>query len=237
MPMNRTIRRLRRLRRLRHPTILAIIAVATAVFLVQELLGESVTLKYAAVPANISHAWRALLAGHAEPETFGALTTLVTPMFLHGGPDHILFNMIYLWVFGSLVSQHLGKWWALLLFFVTGVGGNVVHILLQPDSPVPMIGASGAVCGLGGVYFGLALRWRLDWPDVWPLARPIPPMQLALFAIVGVVIDFYMMTQRSDGIAHGAHIGGFLTGLAAAALMTQLYQSEEAFQRPRRRRS
>ena len=164
-----------------------------------------------------SHAWTGLLAGQWSLTIVGVLSTLLTALFLHGDIEHLLYNMVFLWAFGSLTSGHLGKWWALGLFFVCGACGNMVQTCMNPNSPIPIIGASGAICGFEGIYLGLAMRWQLPWPDVWPLAHPIPPMQLVAFAVIGVLLDAYSLMNFEQRIAYGAHLGGFLSGVAIAA--------------------
>jgi membrane associated rhomboid family serine protease len=100
---------------------------------------------------------------------------------------------------------------------------------------VPTIGASGAICGFEGVYLGLALRWRLPWAEVWPLAHPVPPMQLGVFALVGFIGDMALLSDHSAHIAYGAHVGGFLSGLAIAAVLTTIYPTRVAFDRARQK--
>ena len=165
-------------------------------------------------------------------ELFSAVARLFTPIFLHGGPGHIVGNMVFLWTFGSLVSRLLGNWWALALCLFCGAAGNLTQIYMSPNSMIPIIGASGSVAGLEGVYFGLALRWILPWPDVFPLAHPIPPAQLVLFALVGIGFDIYSIaTETAAGVAYGAHIGGFASGLLFALLLTSVYGSAESWNR------
>lgn len=190
---------------------------------------------YGAVPSLIQQAFVGLANGHFDFQSVRRMSTLLTAIFVHGDVEHILFNMIYLWVFGYLVSQHLGQWWALAAFLVTGVCGNIVQVCLNLDSPNPIIGASGAVCGFGGIYLGLALRWQLPDPDVWPIAYPIPPLQLGAFALLGFGYDMYMLANQGQHIAYGAHVGGFLAGLAIAGAFTTLYPTDTAYNRSRRR--
>ena len=75
------------------------------------------------------------------------------------------------------------------------------------------------------------MRWQLPWPDVWPLAHPIPPLQLAAFAAIGVLFDAYSLMNFEQRIAYGAHLGGFLSGVMIAALLTQFYLTASAFKR------
>lgn len=216
----------------RYPTIAAVVLLATAVFVFQHIEPE-LTSQYAAVPILVVDAWHELVSGVIDSQTIGRLFTLATPLFLHGDPHHLVYNMAFLWAFGALTSEYFGKWWALGVFLLTGVAGNVAHVYLNSDQHFLLIGASGAVCGFEGVYLGLALHWRLPWPNVWPLARSIPPMQLGLFAIVGFGMDWYGLMNRDCNVAFGAHIGGFITGLAIAMVITRIYPSLESFQSSR----
>lgn len=218
----------------RYPTIFGIICIAAGVFFVDLSNGHPAVLEYGVVPIRVRQAWAALLDGDFGSPTLRVLLTMVTALFLHGSPTHLLMNMVFLWMFGSLTSQFLGKWWALGLFFVCGIGGFVLHVMLNRQSEIPCIGASGAVTGFEGIYLGLILQWRLPWPDVWPLARPIPPGQLGLFAILGIGMDLYGLTQQGQGVAFAAHIGGFVTGLAIAGTITQIYPSEQRWKNHRR---
>ena len=216
------------LRRLPHPTIVALMATAAAVFLFGAAFAPHLMLDYGAVPSKLGAAWEELVGGAWDVSSAAVLLTAVWALFLHASVEHILLNMVFLWVFGTLVSQHLGKWWALGLFFVTGVCGNIVQVCLNLQSDVPIVGASGAVCGMEGVYLGLALRWQLPWPDVWPLAHPIPPGQLAVFAALGAAFDIFALANGNPGIAYGAHVGGFVSGLLVAAVFTQIFPAAPA---------
>lgn len=216
--------------------MIGLIGVTAAIFLLDMSGPQTIAAEYGVMPLRIAQAWTAMLSGNAERETAHVLLTTVTGLFVHSGPPHLIMNMVFLWMFGSLSSQYLGKWWALGSFFVCGIGGFVLHVMLNRDSEIPCIGASGAVMGFEGIYLGLALRWRLSWPDVWPLARPIPPHELGLFAVVGVGADLWGLSQNSQGIAYAAHIGGFVTGLIIAAAITQFYPSSHSWERSRWKR-
>jgi membrane associated rhomboid family serine protease len=220
----------------RHLTILGLIAVAVLVFAVETVRETSFAEDYGLVPSMVVPAFRAVAGGDLSWTTARPLSRLVTSQFVHGGIEHILLNMVFLWAFGYLISQYLGQWWALAIFVICGLCGDIVQIWLDPDSPIPVIGASGAVCGFEGVYFGLALRWQLPWPDVWPLAHPIPPLQLAAFAVVGFLVDVYLLANHGQQVAYGAHIGGFLSGLVIANLVTTVHATLADFRRPKKKR-
>jgi membrane associated rhomboid family serine protease len=220
----------------RHLTILGLIAVAGLVFAVETARETSFAKDYGVVPSIVVPAFRAVVQGDLDLTTAGPQIRLVTALFLHGGIEHIVLNLVFLWAFGYLTSQFLGQGWALAIFVFCGVCGNILQTWLEPDSPIPIIGASGAICGFEGVYFGLALRWQLPWPDVWPLAYPIPPLQLAAFAVVGFLADVFFLTTHDQQIAYGAHVGGFLSGLVIANLLTTVYPDLADWRRPRTKR-
>jgi membrane associated rhomboid family serine protease len=220
----------------RHRSIVGIIAVAAIVFAAEHVRETSFADAGGVIPTNMRAAAAAFWNdGDLSVESMKTFATLVSSIFLHGDPQHILWNMVFLWTFGILTSEILGQWRTLAAFLVTGVCGGILHVLLEPDSSAPMIGASGAVCGLEGVYLGLALRWQLPWAEVWPLAQPVQPLHLALFAVVGFVGDLMLLSNNSGHIAYGAHIGGFLSGLLIAAIVTTLYPTLYAYERSRRK--
>ena len=202
------------------PTVLGLIVLMAVIFLFEEAVG--VDFQYLnARPVAIVNAWSRVCAGEANIAQIGVIATLVTAVFLHGGFEHLLMNMVFLWAFASLASELLGKWHVVWIFLVTGVAGNILQVCLVPDS-YGILGASGAVTGFAGVYIGLASRWRLNWPHVWPLAHPISPMRLAVFALVGVGFDVNRLINGAIGVAFGAHIGGFLCGLLVGFAFTFL---------------
>lgn len=207
--------------------------VCVVVFLIEEIFELQLGGKYGARPIEFQAGWQALLNGNLSFETLvKPLGKLIAPLFLHGSLQHVLGNMVFLWTFGSLVSRQLGNCWAVGLFVVCGALGNVTQIGMNPGSFIPIIGASGGVAGLEGVYLGLMLRWALPWPDVFPLAHPIPPGQLAAFAGIGIAFDLYAVSNAGGGggIAYGAHIGGFASGLVIAILLTSVYATPESWQ-------
>jgi membrane associated rhomboid family serine protease len=219
----------------RYLSILGIIAFAAAVFVFGEMREEPFADEYGAVPAKVVAAFHAIRSGDVSVGALCELATLVTAIFLHAGAEHIVYNMVFLWIFGSLTADYLGQWRALAAFFLCGIMGNVVQVALDPASPIPIVGASGAISGFAGLFFGLALRWQLPWVEVWPVAYPIPPQQLAVVAAIGFAGDMLMITNQDSHIAYGAHLGGFLTGLAIAAIVTTLYPTQYAYDRSRRK--
>lgn len=218
------------IRRIPHPTIAAIVAVCVVVFLVTEAFFPRASFQLGATPALLRRGAEGVAEGTFNAETLKAVGTLFTALVVHAGIEHLAYNMVFLWTFGSLTSQFLGPGRALACFLVCGVCGNLLEVYLNPQSLAPVVGASGAVYGFEGIYLGLALRWELPWPEVWPLAHAVPPMQLGLFALVGVGFDLYALSQHVPrNVAYGAHLGGFCTGLLIALVVTQWYPTRHRY--------
>ncbi len=104
-----------------------------------------------------------------------------------------------------------------ITFVFTAICGGICHVALNPTEQIPMLGASGAVMGFEGLYLGMAVRWRLPDPHVWPIARPVPPSRLVLLAVLGLVMDFAEYLGGGSGVAYGAHLGGFIAGMVLGA--------------------
>jgi membrane associated rhomboid family serine protease len=219
----------------RHLTIIGLIAICAIVFAVEQMQHNSWSKDFGAVPTSIVPAYRELISGHWSLAMARNLSRLVTALFLHADIQHIGYNMVFLWAFGYLTSQILGQWRTLAIFMFCGICGNIFQVWFNADSPVSIIGASGAISGLAGVYLGLAVQWRLPYAEVWPLAHPVPPMQVGAFAILGFIGDMVLLARHDQQIAYGAHLGGLLTGVVIAAVITTVYPAVEAYNRPSRK--
>lgn len=200
--------------------MLALVAIMFTLYFFQALLDEAWYRPWMAVPGNVVASFENLRAGNSTPADLRELSTLLSCAFLHGSMEHVLNNMLFMWIFGALVAELLGHRWMIGIFIATAIGASLTHTLMNRDEFIPMLGASGAVMGFEGAYLGLAVRFKLPNPHIWPMSRPIPPSHLALVAIIGVSIDYAAIMQGMDaGIAYGAHIGGFTTGLLIAGLL------------------
>ena len=89
------------------------------------------------------------------------LSTLVTSMFLHGGWLHLIGNMWYLWIFGDNVEDRMGHGRFIVFYLLCGVAAALTQTIINPDSVVPMVGASGAIAGVMGAYFVLYPKSRI----------------------------------------------------------------------------
>jgi membrane associated rhomboid family serine protease len=184
-----------------------LIVVNALVFLYQVTLG----------PAEL----RLFVASYAVVPAWFWWPSLVTSQFLHGGWMHIIFNMLYLWIFGDNVEDRLGHGRYLVFYLFAGAAAAMLQVLFQPYSLVPMVGASGAIAGVMGAYFVL-----------YPQSRVLTAIFVFLFfdlveipAVFFLGIWFLMQllsgvgslgsNANSGGVAFWAHVGGFVIGAAA----------------------
>jgi membrane associated rhomboid family serine protease len=178
----------------------------------QELLDGSIC-SLGAIPGEITG--RAVGRGPCPP---GGLTwpTLVTSMFLHGGWMHLIGNMWFLWIFGNNVEDSMGRFRFLVFYLLTGLVAAGTQILLNPTSPLPTVGASGAIAGVMGAYIVLYPRARVATLFFFIIFFRI--FQVPAWVILGYWILIQVVSQASSagtggGVAYGAHIGGFLAGV------------------------
>jgi len=179
------------------------------------------------VPQNVVGAWEAFRAGDSTKESLLILATTFTSAFLHGDVGHLLMNMLFLWIFGVVVFELCGSRWLILVFVITAVGGSIGQIMLDPESFIKVLGASGAVMGLEGFYFGLAVQRPRPNSHVWPLARPVNSGELAAAGAIGIALDFLGVLSPGQRIAYGAHIGGFVTGMLLSLVADRLIPQGE----------
>ncbi len=212
----------------RYLTLITIIAVCGAIFFVEQSRHRSFDDEWGSSSPKLGVAWEHLRSGQLGREDLRQFSTLVTYTFLHGDIEHIVYNMVFLWMFGVLACELLGQWTTLWIYFACGIGGAITQALMVRDA-APAIGASGAISGLQGLYLGLALRWHLPSAKVWPLAYAVPPMQMVVLGVIGFVGDLVLFQMRGDNIAHGAHMGGLLTGLLIAAVLTSIYPTLSSY--------
>jgi len=120
--------------------------------------------KMGAIPYEITHfkALSLVIMESREPLTrLSPPLTLIVSMFMHGGIFHLVFNMLYLWIFGNNIEDYLGHARFILFYLLSGLGASLAHILFHPNSQVPMIGASGAIAGILGAYLILYPQARV----------------------------------------------------------------------------
>lgn len=230
--------------------VLALIAINAAVFLwTMSLPGDvlnAVLAQYALIPLRYSHPLLARSYG-LDP---GNYWPLLTDAFLHSGWLHIIFNMWFLWIFGPAMEARFGRLWFLVLYLAGALAASTVHVVTHPDSPEPVLGASGAIAAVIAAYaviYPTARVVTIVPIVIIPLFIPVPAI---VFAGIWFVLQVLQgthelgMPQIAAGVAWWAHIGGFafgaLFGLFARALMpeprTAISRWNHSYERTRGRR-
>jgi rhomboid family protein len=152
-----------------------------------------------------------------------SLVDLFTCMFLHAGFLHLFGNMLFLWIYGDNVEHRLGHVRYLLWYLATGVAATLFHLVSAPGSQIPLVGASGAISGVLGFYFvwfprnRVRLLWLLP-PFVMQVFEVPARLVLGIYLVLENLLP-YVIVRGDAGVAHGAHIGGFVAGLLAAWLI------------------
>ena len=144
--------------------------------------------------------------------------TPVTSIFLHGSWGHIAGNSLYLWVFGNNIEDSMGRWRFLAFYLITGVIAALTHIAVDPSSPIPTVGASGAISGIMGAYLYLypRVRVRTFFPPFFLFRVPAWSILILWFGmqlLTGLPQLMTLNPEISGGIAVWAHVGGFVSGL------------------------
>lgn len=195
-----------------------LIALNVLVFIAQTLVGQSHPLlvyQFALIPAQVTHQF-----------SLYALMHLLTSMFMHGGLAHIGGNMLYLWIFGDNIEDAMGHGRYLFFYLLGGFLASAAHVLSNPDSAIPTVGASGAIAAVLGAYLVL-----------FPSARVLTLVSFGLFirtmmvpAVIVLGLWFILQLFQGvltlggpdvGGVAFWAHIGGFVVGLLLARLFAR----------------
>lgn len=185
-------------------------------------------LDLATVPANLTR----------DPFSLESVMDIMRSMFLHGGWEHILGNMLYLWLFGDNIEDRLGGILYLVLYFGSGFAAAIAQTLIDPTSGIPMVGASGAIAGVLGSYLimfpGVRVRGIVplgyfsrmaEWP-AWSV--------LGLWFVLQLVQGFGSLGAAAEyggGVAFFAHIGGFVAGVVMTWVFMRLVPQPTAPER------
>jgi len=139
-----------------------------------------------------------------------AYLTIFTSMFMHGGFMHLIGNMLYMWIFADNIEDNLGPSKFLIFYLLSGIGAAMTQVFIDTQSPIPMVGASGAIGGVLGAYL-------INHPN----ARVLVLIPFGFFSqLVKIralyVLGFWFILQfisSGGGVAYAAHIGGFVSGI------------------------
>ena len=202
-----------------------LIAANVLVFLFFLMAGanqEALVYQFALIPSNVT-------AG----VDLGDVRDIFTSMFMHGGWAHLLGNMLYLWIFGDNVEDRLGSFNYLLFYLAGGVAASLAHILTNPGSQIPTVGASGAIAAVLGAYLVL-----------YPRSRVLTFIPLGFFMRLtlvpaSLVLGLWFVLQlfngvvslggpEMGGVAFWAHIGGFAFGVLTAFLFARGHKPQSS---------
>jgi membrane associated rhomboid family serine protease len=196
---------------------LTIIVINVLVFLYELRLGphlEDLLSTFAVVPSRYTN------PENGDPYTLSVKTfDFFSSMFLHGGWLHLLGNMWTLWIFGDNVEDRLGRTRYVLLYLAGGIAAACLHIVTNANSPVPTIGASGAIAAVMGAYFRFYPHARVETLVPPFFLGPIFALPAVLFLGAWFLLQFFngamslgARGQGFSGVAWWAHVGGFAFG-------------------------
>ncbi|MBI5140845.1 MAG: rhomboid family intramembrane serine protease [Nitrospirae bacterium] len=162
-----------------------------------------------------------------KPGDFG-FSPLMLSMFLHGGWMHLIGNMMFLWIFGDNVEHRLGRMRYLVAYLASGIAASLVYAMFSLGSMVPMVGASGAISGVLGLYYiwfpGNRVKiFMMLFPFFMDVVLVPARFVLGFYIIAENLLPFLLAPRMGGGgVAYGAHIGGFMAGLAIAWALDRL---------------
>jgi membrane associated rhomboid family serine protease len=159
--------------------------------------------------------------------------SVLTSMFTHGGWFHLIGNMMFLWVFGNNIEDATGPVKFLIFYLLCGVAAAAAQTFVNPNSIIPMVGASGAVSGVLGAYLLLYPRVRVHTLIILPIY--ITTVAIPAWVMLGYWIALQVLSglvslnelEPRGGVAFFAHVGGFVAGL----LLVKLFVSEDVLRR------
>lgn len=202
-----------------------LIAANVVVFIFQWLAGpyeQTLVYQFALIPYNF-----------VSSLSVGDITDIFTSMFMHAGLAHVGGNMLYLWIFGDNVEDSMGHGRYLLFYLVGGLVASLTHILTNPGSQIPTVGASGAIAAVLGAY--LVLYPQSKVLTIIPLGFFIRMSLIPASIVLGLwfVLQFFsgvlsLGGPDVGGVAFWAHIGGFVAGVVMAKLFGKRRHSEYA---------
>lgn len=209
------------------PVVVYLLIVANVGVFVRELNAPDIDRfvnAFAAIPYDVTHG--VVLAAPSPPVP---ALTLLTAMFLHGSWSHIVFNMLFLLVFGPAVEALCGHLRFLGYYLVCGIAGGIAQIATGPGSHVPALGASGAIAGVLGGYlvnFPFASINTIVPIGCFPLFIRLPAiLVIGLWALTQFLSGFGTLSGRAaesqGGTAYFAHIGGFCAGVLLIGLLSR----------------
>lgn len=206
--------------------VFALIGANAAVFLFQVLQGpefSTMTISLGIIPYEITHFTSIRPEGMLNP----AFTPL-TSMFTHGGFIHILSNMWFLWIFGNNIEENTGHIKFVLFYIICGWAATATHVVFNPESTVPTVGASGAIAGVLGAYLVQYPTARVNTLVLlFPFFIDVIKIPAIFFLGFWFILQLLYSTG-GGGVAWFAHIGGFIAGM----LLIKTFEKNKRRPRP-----
>lgn len=174
----------------------------------------------------------AFFAHYAFTPAHPSYLTVFSALFLHAGFLHYAGNMWFLWIFGQKVEHVLGTFRFAILYLCCGIGGQLLYLLFNLHSPLPLVGASGAISGIAGFYFFVFPKERFDlhlYLGWWRIKTLDATTRSAVGAWIGEQFLLALLTQvtQFSSVAFWAHIGGFAVGTTAGLAYHHLVPEAE----------
>jgi len=188
--------------------------------------------EWGAVPACIVGESYIATGPYTIPCPVTPYITLLSSTFLHGGLMHLGGNMLFLWIFGDNIEAKFGRVKYFIIYLGWGIGAGLIHMLGDPLSPIPAVGASGAISGILGAYLVIFPRARvltfLMLGFFWRMLHIKAMYFLPFWLIFQNLLPFFIggFGVAGGGVAYLAHIGGFALGLAVGYIYKKTHGSE-----------
>ncbi|MBP8612942.1 MAG: rhomboid family intramembrane serine protease [Candidatus Atribacteria bacterium] len=190
-----------------------------------DLYLANVYMKFGLVPAKVF--------GTVPSGNVPWLLTFITSIFLHGSWSHVIFNMLYLWIFGNNIEDYLGHFHFVIFYLLAGIFSSLVQVIVMSQANVPIIGASGAIAGVMGAYFLFFPRSKvrtlvviiyfITFIDV-----PAPVYLLIWFLLQ--LFEGFTSFGAATGTAFFAHVGGFIFGFLYALIVRAIYKRRRGYE-------
>lgn len=185
--------------------------------------GDPFTYGFSFVPAEISRGRDLIgpirLTQDHHPVSFflypsprPLFTTVISAMFMHGSWGHLLGNMLYLWIFGDQIEDRLGRVRFLGFYLACGIAATAAHYFVDPGSPIPCLGASGAIAGVLGAYIVTHPQNRVAVLFFRAILHIPAFVVLGVWFGMQVIGQFGSVVGSSSIVAYAAHLGGFIAG-------------------------
>lgn len=165
-----------------------------------------------------------------EPNPISVYFTFLSSMFMHGGFMHIFGNMLFLWIFGDNIEDRIGHIRYAIFYLICGFLAAMAQVLMDTNSLIPMLGASGAISGVLGGYILLFPRNQVRVIMLNSVLTTVPAFVAVGLWIVFQIVQGYLAGASGGGVAYAAHIGGFIGGFALIKIFAIGTNTQQRYQ-------